>query len=96
MKITVDFDITPAEMRKLFGLPDVEAFQKQLMDDIRDRMMGGAEGYDPIKLFQPYMAGTMYSWDMFQKFLTGATAFASSGSDAKKSGSDADKKGDKK
>ena len=58
MKITVNFDITPEEMRKLFGLPDVEAFQRQLMDDIRERMMTGAEGYDPVKLFQPYMAGT--------------------------------------
>jgi hypothetical protein len=70
MKVTVDVDITPEEMRKLFGLPDVEAFQRQLMDDIRARMTAGAEDYDPIKLFQPYMAGTMASWDMFQKFLT--------------------------
>ena len=77
MKITIDFDLTPAEMRKLVGLPDVEAFQKQMMDDIRERMMGGAEGYDPIKLFQPYMAGTMASWDLFQKMLTGGAGFAS-------------------
>jgi len=69
MKVTVDVDITPEEMRKLFGLPDVEAFQRQLMDDIRERMMAGADGYDPIKLFQPYVAGTMASWDMFQKML---------------------------
>ena len=79
MKITIDFDLTPAEMRKLVGLPDVEAFQKQMMDDIRERMMGGAEGYDPIKLFQPYMAGTMASWDLFQKMLTGAGTFSGGG-----------------
>ncbi len=72
MKITVNFDLTPSEMRKLFGLPDVEEFQRQLMNDVRDRMMAGVEGYDPIKLFQPYVAGTMASWDMFQKFMTGS------------------------
>jgi hypothetical protein len=80
MKISVDVEITPEEMRKLFGLPDVEAFQRQLMDDIRERMVSGAEGYDPIKLFQPYVAGTMASWDMFQKMLSNATTRGASGS----------------
>ena len=76
MKITVDMDITPEEMRKLFGLPDVEGFQRQLMDDMRERMMAGAEGYDPIKLFQPYVSGSLAGWDMFQKMLTGAASVA--------------------
>lgn len=76
MKITVDLDITPEELRKLFGLPDVEAFQRELMDDIRKRMATGAEGYDPIKLFQPYMSGTLASWDLFQKALSGAAALS--------------------
>lgn len=80
MKVTVDFDLTPDEVRKLFGLPDVEAFQRQMMDDIRERMMAGAEGYDPIKLFQPYMAGTMASWDMFQKMLTNVAGMSGAGS----------------
>ncbi|MCK7583076.1 MAG: DUF6489 family protein [Chromatiales bacterium] len=77
MKVTVDFDITPEEVRKLFGLPDVEAFQRQLMDDIRERMNAGVEGYDPLKLFQPYMAGTLASWDFFQKMLTNLPSAAS-------------------
>jgi Family of unknown function (DUF6489) len=79
MKITVDLDITPEELRRLFGLPDVEAFQRQLMDDIRARMAAGAEGYDPIKLFQPYMSGTLASWDLFQKALVSAAALAGKG-----------------
>ena len=73
MKVTIDIDLTPEEMRKLLGLPDVDAFQRQLMDDIRERMMEGADGYDPLKLFQPYMSGTMASWDMFQKMLGAAS-----------------------
>jgi hypothetical protein len=73
MKISVDVEVTPEEMRKLLGLPDVEAFQRQLMDDIRERMVAGAEGYDPLKLFQPYVSGTLASWDLFQRMLTRAT-----------------------
>ena len=83
MKITVDLDITPEELRKLFGLPDVEAFQRELMDDVRERMASGAEGYDPLKLFQPYLSGTLASWDLFQKVLAGA---ARSGTGGSKSG----------
>lgn len=79
MKINVDLDITPEELRKLFGLPDVEAFQRELMDDIRERMASGAEGYDPVKLFQPYLSGTLASWDLFQKVLAGAAARTGTG-----------------
>jgi hypothetical protein len=73
MKITMDVDITPEEVRKLFGLPDVEAFQRQLMEDLRGRMQAGAEGYDPLALFQPYVTGGMAGWDMFQRLIAGAS-----------------------
>jgi hypothetical protein len=42
------------------------------METIRERMAKGAEGYDPIKLFQPYLASTFASWDAFQKMVAGA------------------------
>lgn len=87
MKISVDVDVTPEEMRKLLGLPDVEAFQTQILEDIRNRMGTGADGYDPLQLMQPYMAGTMASWDMFQKMLGAASTRDASGS-AEGDGSD--------
>ncbi|NJO56070.1 MAG: hypothetical protein HC834_06630 [Rhodospirillales bacterium] len=92
MKISFDVEMTPEEMRKLFGLPDVEAFQRQLMDDIRERMVSGTEGYDPIKLFQPYVTGTMASWDMFQKMLTNAASMSSGGTGSGSDNSDAESK----
>ncbi len=70
MKFHVDLDITAAEMRKLMGLPDVEAFQQQLLDDIRERMQAGVEGYDPLKLFQPYMANSLKGMEMMQQLFT--------------------------
>jgi len=78
MKVTMDVDITPEEVRKLFGLPDVEGFQRQMMDDLRERMQAGVEGYDPIKLFQPYVTGGMAGWDMFQRMISGTTGVATS------------------
>lgn len=72
MNVKIDIDVTPEEMRKLLGLPDVEAFQRDMLDDIRKRMLEGVDGYDPLKLFQPYLAGSLASWDMFQKMFSAA------------------------
>ncbi|KAA6186569.1 hypothetical protein F2Q65_04115 [Thiohalocapsa marina] len=83
MNIRIDIDITPDEMRKLMGLPDVEAFQRQLMDDIRERMNQGVEGYDPLKLFQPYLSSSLAGMEMIQKLMT-----AGLGGGAKKSAGD--------
>lgn len=55
MKIHVEFDLTPAEFRQAMGLPDVEAFQRELMSRIQRQMEAGAEGYDPWSLMQPFM-----------------------------------------
>jgi hypothetical protein len=82
MKVTMDVDITPEEVRKLFGLPDLEGFHRQLMDDVRVRMAEGAEGYDPLKLFQPYVAGSMAGWDLFQRLMSGVSGPAGPGGKA--------------
>lgn len=55
MKINVEFDLTPAEFRQAMGLPDVEPFQKALMERIQQQMDAGAEGYDPMQLMQPFL-----------------------------------------
>ena len=70
MNIKIDIDVTPEEMRKLMGLPDVETFQNQLMEDIRERINQGVEGYDPLKLFQPYLNSSLAGMDMIQRLFT--------------------------
>ena len=67
MKMRIDVDITPEEMRRLMGLPDVETFNRELMDQIREKMMAGVEGYDPLSLFKPYFSSTIVGMDVFRK-----------------------------
>jgi hypothetical protein len=86
LKIHVDLDITPDEMRKLMGLPNVEAFQQQLLDDIRERMRAGAEGYDPLKLFQPYVASSLAGMDILQKLFS--AGLSSGGGTSARTGGD--------
>ncbi|WP_136067283.1 hypothetical protein [Modicisalibacter radicis] len=55
MKINVEFDMTPAEFRQALGLPDVDAFQREMMSRIQQQMDAGVEGYDPWNLMQPFL-----------------------------------------
>jgi hypothetical protein len=83
MQIKIDIDVTPEEMRKLMGLPDVEGFQNQLMADIRERINQGVDGYDPMTLFQPYLKSSIAGMDMLQRlFSAGLGGMSGSRSEA--------------
>jgi len=70
MNIKIDLDMSPEELRRLLGLPDVEPIQREMLDKLRKRMLEGVDGYDPVKLLQPYLTGTLASWDLVQKMLS--------------------------
>jgi hypothetical protein len=67
MKINVEFDMTPDEFRKVMGLPDVQVFQKEMMETIIQKMQTGEDGYDPFTLFQPFMESGINSVDSMKK-----------------------------
>ena len=71
MHVKVDVDITPEEVRRLMGLPDVHGFQQEIMDRIKQQMLAGAEGYDPLTLFRPSLEQTASSMESFQKLFGG-------------------------
>ncbi|HEY5717969.1 MAG TPA: DUF6489 family protein [Motiliproteus sp.] len=59
MKITIDLDLTPEELRRALGLPDMQAFQQELLSQVQQKMTEGADGYDPMALLRPYMGNQM-------------------------------------
>jgi hypothetical protein len=67
MNFKIDLDISPEEVRRLMGLPDVQAFQDELLARIRQQMDAGVEGYDPQSLMRPFMSQAAASMDAFQK-----------------------------
>ena len=69
MKISID--MTPEEMRKLMGWPDVQGLQEEMINKISEQMNVGAEGYDPLSLMQPFFAQSSSSMESFQKMVTG-------------------------
>ncbi|MCW4149372.1 hypothetical protein OM427_07480 [Halomonas sp. 18H] len=66
MKINVEFDLTPDEFRRALGLPDVEAFQQDLLQRIQNQMESGVEGYDPMSLMQPFLQQPFFQQGMQQ------------------------------
>ncbi|ODC03301.1 hypothetical protein BFW38_06815 [Terasakiispira papahanaumokuakeensis] len=69
MKVNIEFDMTPEEFRKAMGLPDVEGFQDELMQKIRQQMEAGVEGYDPLSLFKPFITQGFDSLSNYQKLM---------------------------
>ncbi|QFU02483.1 hypothetical protein FIU83_12645 [Halomonas sp. THAF5a] len=75
MKINVEFDLTPEEFRQALGLPNVEAFQKDLLDRIQKQMESGVEGYDPMSLMQPFLQQQGLSQNLTQGLSQGLSSF---------------------
>ncbi len=69
MQINVTFDLTPEEFRRLLGLPDVQAFQTELFDQMMEKMKAGEEGYDPLSLYQPLFNNGLNAMTEFQKMV---------------------------
>jgi hypothetical protein len=85
MKFHIDVEMSPAELRKLMGLPDLEGLQQRMLDELQARMEQGAEGYDPMELMQPYMKTSLAGMDMMQRLF--AAGMAAAGAQAPRKGS---------
>lgn len=82
MKFQIEIDMTPEEFRKAFGLADIEAFQRELMAGVLEKMHKGEEGYDPYTLMQPFLTASVTGMENFQKAMFGMfSQFAASPSD---------------
>lgn len=71
MKFKIDIDMSPEELRKVLGLPDVQKFQQDMMDKITEQMEAGVDGYDPLTLFKPYLTSGLGSMEALQKLMMG-------------------------
>ena len=56
MKVRLEFDVSPRELRQLLGLPDVEQLQREVIEAIRERMAAGVEGFDPLSILRSFFA----------------------------------------
>ncbi len=74
MKITVNVDCTPEEARKVLGLPDLEPFQKVILDEMEKRLTKGIQAEDLEALFKLWMPVTGAGWEQLQKMFWSAAS----------------------
>jgi hypothetical protein len=67
MKIHLDIEATPQELRTFFGLPEVEGLQRELMEEIRRKWKAGMEGFDPATLMAPFLPEHLRSLEALQR-----------------------------
>lgn len=71
MNFRIDIEMTPDELRRALGLPDVATLQQEMIDKVREQMEAGVDGYDPLTLLKPYLNSGIGSMETFQKLLFG-------------------------
>ncbi|MCP4212146.1 MAG: hypothetical protein GY764_11795, partial [Halieaceae bacterium] len=64
----VDMDITAEEMRRLFGLPDMQPIHDEMLEKMKAHV---ADSMDPAKMVETYMSNSASSMDAFQKMMSG-------------------------
>jgi len=70
MKIHLDIDVTPEELRRFLGLPDVQPVNEELVRRMREHV---AQGMDPAQmgaLVQSMVTGGMQSMDAVQRMMS--------------------------
>ena len=88
MKFTINIDCTPQEARTFLGLPDIETFQKSMMEKAQDRMeeqIKDLNAEDLMKMWMPDgIAGTVKSWKELQENFMAQFSKTTSGGPGKK------------
>jgi hypothetical protein len=70
MKIKLDIDCTPEELRGFFGLPDVRPMQEQLLKEIGERMRAGVQAVDPETMLKTWLPVGLQGLEKLQEFFT--------------------------
>jgi hypothetical protein len=83
MKVSVDVDLTPEELRRLFGLPDLSPIQALVVERITRQVEKGMDSNLLAGITRSIIAGGVQSWDAYQKLLSGILT-AAKPTDAKK------------
>ena len=83
MKVTVDFDMTPEEARKMMGLPDLAPMQARMMEQLEKQMAQNLSYIDPETLAKALMPMGAQGLEQMQNLMWKVAAKAMGG-DAKK------------
>ena len=67
MKISLDVDCTPDELRGFFGLPDVKPMQEQLLKGVEERMRASLQALDPETMLKTWLPAGFKGFEQLQE-----------------------------
>ncbi len=79
MKIRIDVDCSPGELRAFFGLPDLAPLEVELVDAMRARLRKGLKPEDMEAMMRAWMTGAGAGMEQFQKMLFAGLAGGKAG-----------------
>ncbi|MCY4040464.1 MAG: DUF6489 family protein [Gammaproteobacteria bacterium] len=79
MKINVEVDLTPEEMRRFMGLPDMGIVHQQLLEQFTARLSASSEQRD--EFMRTLMTGAFAPWQNFFNLVSGASGQAAGSKD---------------
>lgn len=86
MKVNLELDMTPEEMRRLFGLPDVAPVNDMLVDKLREQMEKGLDGTLLRNMLQSMVKGGTQGLEAYQSLLMSLLRMGRRGADEGSSG----------
>jgi Family of unknown function (DUF6489) len=87
MKVSVDVDLTPEELRRLFGLPDLTPIQTLVVERITRQIEKGMDSNLIGGITRSIIAGGVQSWEAYQNLLSGILAAGTKSAESKRGSS---------
>ena len=72
MKIRVEVDVKPGELREFLGLPDVTGIQEEALDALTRGLKKGTSGIDPVSVIKSFIPTGLLSPEEWQRMLVRA------------------------
>ena len=70
MKVNMELDLTPEELRRLFGLPDVSPINDMVVVKLGEQVEKGLDGTHMKNMAQAMLKGGVQGFEAYQNLLT--------------------------
>jgi hypothetical protein len=71
VKINIEVDVSPEEMRELMGLPELKGLHEAVLSQVSDRLKNSVEQGDAFA--QTMLSGAVEPWKYFAKMMNNAS-----------------------
>ena len=69
MKIKLDIDCTPDEVREFFGLPQIKPLQEELLKEVQERLSANIKAMDPEAMVKTWLPATLKGFEQLQEMV---------------------------